>query len=629
MIRKKPAIAAVALTILVFFGGVGQSANPKTDPLGRKTFTITGSTGLPGVMLQGLPGAPLTDENGVYAVEVESGWSGTVTPVKEGFTFSPPAKTYESVSVDLGNQDYRAAVIAYTISGNVNVAGVALQGLPGQPVSDPRGFYAVEVPYGWTGRVVPNKKGYEFEPSAREYVRVARSQTRQDYIARVFTYTISGSARLPGVTMEGLPGNPITDARGRYSAMVEYGWTGTVTPRKGDRHFAPASMHYTRVMTDHTSEDYEPKTVVISDRVVFGTEPIAGVIFTAEPGGYTATTDSQGYYQIEVPYGWNGTLSPSKPGFEFAPSSIPYSKVTTDINKAAPASPPELEPFPPDLSGVRSYRSSMAPVDDVLVIPSTDVSVDEFTETSEDIRVMQQILRDTLSEPRMILGVLYDYGDFLGAGGHRNDAFYLQGYGVLLVMEVDFPLSPAVPPEADPDQQQATPVDPVWQRARQKLYSPRDARYPSRAQPSPRDQMSFEQFKEDLTDTLRHAANIRHIDPNESIVLTIIGQSPGDRQAVSGQGRGAYSGRGGAWFEGGSYSYGSGAYSPAGGNSYADSRSYASGSVPGGGRRGRQSLTVSATTVLTIQAKKADIDAYARGEIDLSEFQQRVRTFAY
>ena len=36
---------------------------------------------------------------------------------------------------------------------------------------------------------------------------------------------------ISGVVMTGLPGNPITNSQGYYSATVPYDWSGTVTPR--------------------------------------------------------------------------------------------------------------------------------------------------------------------------------------------------------------------------------------------------------------------------------------------------------------------------------------------------------------------------------------------------------------
>ncbi len=554
MKSKKTAIATLALCALIV-SGVGQAADSTTDPPDRKTFMISGRVGLPGVTLVGLPGSPLTGGNGVYTAKVESGWSGTVTPMKVGSAFEPPERAYDGIGSDLPNQNYVAKLVVFMISGNVGLAGV---------------------------------------------------------------------------TMEGLPGDPITDADGFYSATVPYGWAGVARPKKGDRKFNPTEKQYANVSKDLTDEDYTPQTVVISDRIAFGDEPIQDVVVTADPGGYTTTTDSQGRYRVAVPYGWTGRLLVSKPGFEFEPPGIPYSNVKADIIMGAEPDMSELEPFPAQLDHPRVYGSPAAPGDDVLVIPTARVSLDEFAETSEDIRVMQQILRDMLSEPRMILGVLYDYGDFLGAAGRRNDAFYLQGYGVLFVMEVDFPLSPAVSPDVDADRQPQAPADPVWQRARQRLYSPRDAGLRSRMQPNPRDQVSFEQFKEDLIGTLRHAANIRHVDPNESIILTVVGQNADYGQAVPAPSRGGFSGGAGGYFEGGSYGYSGGSFGAGGGSSYADSRSYVSGSGRGQTvRRTPSGFGTPATTVLTIQAKKADVDAFSAGRIDIDQFRQRVKVFTY
>ena len=43
------------------------------------------------------------------------------------------------------------------------------------------------------------------------------------------TITLAGSP-LAGVTMAGLPGNPVTDGGGHYAGPVGFGWSGTVTP---------------------------------------------------------------------------------------------------------------------------------------------------------------------------------------------------------------------------------------------------------------------------------------------------------------------------------------------------------------------------------------------------------------
>jgi len=66
------------------------------------------ATGLSGVVMNGLPGNPSTDASGYYSVIVEHGWSGTVTPTKLHYTFTPPSRTYSNLSSNQVNQDYSA-----------------------------------------------------------------------------------------------------------------------------------------------------------------------------------------------------------------------------------------------------------------------------------------------------------------------------------------------------------------------------------------------------------------------------------------------------------------------------------------------------------------------------------------
>ena len=59
-----------------------------------------GSSPLPGVVMSGLAGNPVTDSNGAYDVTVAAGWSGTVTPTLAGYTFDPAFRTYSVVPDD-------------------------------------------------------------------------------------------------------------------------------------------------------------------------------------------------------------------------------------------------------------------------------------------------------------------------------------------------------------------------------------------------------------------------------------------------------------------------------------------------------------------------------------------------
>jgi len=66
--------------------------------------------------------------------------------------------------------------------------------------------------------------------------------------------------------MAGLPGNPVTDAAGAYSATVDSGSNITVTPARDAFTFDPASKTYTNITADMPDQDYEATLMQTSQR---------------------------------------------------------------------------------------------------------------------------------------------------------------------------------------------------------------------------------------------------------------------------------------------------------------------------------------------------------------------------
>ena len=97
---------------------------------------------------------------------------------------------------------------------------------------------------------------------------------RDKTITVMFTriaYIISGTvtadgAGLEGVAMTGLPGSPVTDASGAYSAAVNYGSNITVSPTHYAYTFDPASNTYTNVTADITAQNYAATLITTSQR---------------------------------------------------------------------------------------------------------------------------------------------------------------------------------------------------------------------------------------------------------------------------------------------------------------------------------------------------------------------------
>lgn len=264
-------------------GGGGDESRQVTlevGPAAQSTFTIAGRVSTPsgipieGVRILGLPIDKTTDVNGEFQVAGETGFSYTATPRKAGYDFDPPSYPYDRDHY----QEFQGVAQSFTIAGSVRrneigVAGVVMNGLPGNPVTDDDGQYAVSnIPYRWTGTVTPQKAGHTFTPPTREYVSFQFSEVEENYSAALETVQVSGRVAnglggFPGVWMSGLPGAVYTDDQGYYSATVPYGWEGVVTPTLYGYRFTPASASYPPLESSPPPQDYIPSAQGVTNQI--------------------------------------------------------------------------------------------------------------------------------------------------------------------------------------------------------------------------------------------------------------------------------------------------------------------------------------------------------------------------
>ena len=74
---------------------------------------ISGNAGVAGATLTYAGGSTTADTTtGDYSFTVPFGWSGTVTPVKNCYTFSPLSVSYSAVTADWPAQNYAAEPMA-------------------------------------------------------------------------------------------------------------------------------------------------------------------------------------------------------------------------------------------------------------------------------------------------------------------------------------------------------------------------------------------------------------------------------------------------------------------------------------------------------------------------------------
>jgi uncharacterized delta-60 repeat protein len=279
------------ITITVTGAADELASTPPSNDVVVLGHIISGSVdAVEGVTLNGLPGdpVPVTGAGGSYLARVDHGWSGTVTPTKDGYTFNPTSTGYTDVTSDQTGQDYTPTIDTNRIYGYVGtIDGVTMSGFPGDPViTSGGGYYNKRVDYDWSGTITPVMVGYTFDPASKNYSNVIENQPNENYDPIINTYTISGHVgTLDGVTMNGMQGNPVTSAGGFYSGTVEHGWSGTVTPTKDGLTtytFDPASKNYSNVTSGQTAQDYTPSidgytlTMLTSVSGIGSTTPAVG-----------------------------------------------------------------------------------------------------------------------------------------------------------------------------------------------------------------------------------------------------------------------------------------------------------------------------------------------------------------
>jgi len=275
------------------------------------------------------------------------------------------------------------------------------------------------------------------------------------------------------------------------------------------------------------------------------------------------------------------------------------------------------ESAPPAVSGPyaslsRSYSLAAAnprAAVPVLVIPAKETSPETYDQIVEDLNVMNRILEKSVTDApelyaydalRREVGALQILqlngyvtpwqGDkwILRSSSGRPKPLYIGGYGAVFSFQVSFPLVP--PPEAPKPEQTAGPTDHVWATAQRELADPQAAARLRRAgsQGEPYKPEAVEGLKNAMTAALKHATNIRDLEPDSWLTILVQGPASTIEAQVP---RSSYD------------------QTPLD-NVFVAPR-------PG------------ARTLLTLRAKKADIDRFAKGEIDETQFQQRVQIVTY
>jgi hypothetical protein len=224
----------------------------------------------------------------------------------------------------------------------------------------------------------------------------------------------------------------------------------------------------------------------------------------------------------------------------------------------------------------------------------------------EDLTIMARILDKAArgahdDDKVMAMNIAVDAAVFGSSSGARN--IYLEGYGALFLMSVRYPLlaSPEKPEEAKAKENTSTD----WETAREDVFgSTRTAfdvdfdriwRSSSRLREE-FDADKVEDLKSSLIEALKNATHIRALKPNDYVTIVVHGAESVRSQIMK-----------------------MGLNEPVG-ESRKGSGSYAA-TVIGPAKVGE--------TMMTIRVKKSDVDAFAKGQMDLEAFRKKTSVQVY
>lgn len=264
------------------------------------------------------------------------------------------------------------------------------------------------------------------------------------------------------------------------------------------------------------------------------------------------------------------------------------------------------------------YGSRSAGADSVLVIPTGQIGTEEIITINEDMSVMSRIFQKNLEQNRisMTYGSIFPSRrrnvilPLLGGGRGQIQSMYLQGYGALFMMKVDFPLSPSPDAQQEKEQTQKEPEgDSVWREMRREMYEPHKVERGRKTdqQGEKYDAEKVENLKTTLIKALKHASNIRSLKPDESVILMITG---------SGESTGAII---------------TSARRLHGENQVIVQQKNADGKTVTRLVQGSDLDNIGSATpsILVLRAKKSEIDTFAEDQVDFDRFRQVVQVLTY
>jgi hypothetical protein len=252
-----------------------------------------------------------------------------------------------------------------------------------------------------------------------------------------------------------------------------------------------------------------------------------------------------------------------------------------------------------------------------LVVRSSETDPKTIAEVEEDLNVMGLILEKALyqsgdEEEREAMGIRL----WSTSGSPVRRSLEIEGYGAIFLLNVNFPLAG---PAEKPDEDKKEPSNSTWDKAKRELYGQSEG-YPdvnlNRFSKEEYDPKRVEKLKDSLLEALKNAANIRGLKSDESVTVVVTSHL-GPRVAPTRVFRGMQKNGTATGGFGGIGRFGGGG---SGGGGMAMNPLFVDGNINGEGQ---------GESVLTIRARKSDIDVFAKGKLTMDDFRKKASVLIY
>jgi len=211
----------------------------------------------------------------------------------------------------------------------------------------------------------------------------------------------------------------------------------------------------------------------------------------------------------------------------------------------------------------------------VFVVPKPDLPLDALAAITEDMTVMCRILDKLMLQAALIVpapDTLDPFGRATAESYMQPQGLYLDGYGAVFFVEVEFPLAPGPQGQGQPKTEPS--ADTLWSQTADELKGITQNQDAAIVQEY--DAQKVENLKKVLVKSLRHAANMRMPGTQEQVTVVAMARI--------------------------------------------------SGNSTGSAARFRVEPSASErANVLVFRTAKADVDAFARGTLTLEQFTEKVR----